>query len=196
MVVLVGPDGSGKTTTADELEKLCNQSGWAVRRFHWRPAILPSRARLTGGNVSLDVTRPHASIPHGVLISCLMYVVYFLDFWLGFLLRLFPLLRRGTLVIYERYFYDVIYDPKRYRLKKNRSLSRALALLLPRPDLVVILGGEATVLHMRKPELPPDEILRQQETILTLFSHWTKALPLDVTRNNPTEVASAILQAL
>jgi hypothetical protein len=69
--------------------------------------------------------------------------------------------RRTTLVVLERPFVDFAIDPRRYRLSTPPALARALARLLPRPDLVLVLTAPARAVHRRKRELAIGELERQ-----------------------------------
>ena len=196
VLALFGPDGSGKTTAANELEKLCAQAGRATRRFHWRPRLLPSLSNPGDrGAPRYDVTGgPHDRKQRALLISIGMYFYFFLDFWLGYFFRLRPLVRQGTVVIYERYFYDLLLDPRRYRMCSCPILARLLASLVPKPDWIFILDADADVLISRKKELPRAEIVRQQKLMSAVLPNLADVVVIDVNKSDPVAVAGAIYQ--
>ena len=40
---------------------------------------------------------------------------FFLDHWVGYIFKVRPALGRSNFVIFDRYFHDVLVDPRRYR---------------------------------------------------------------------------------
>ena len=157
-LLVAGPDGTGKSTLARRLAEL---GGFhAVRTMHWRPGVLPRLGCLAGRDAP-DSTRPHDQPPYGPLVSWMRLVYYWLDQVAGFWLGISPGLRRGELMVMERGYWDMLVDPLRYRLACPSWIVRLLGLLVPRPDLTVILGGDAEVVAARKRELPASEVARQ-----------------------------------
>ena len=195
-IVLVGADGSGKTTVANHIERRCQELGWRIVRSHWRPELLPSPRRFIGQKPSGDPSKPYAKPPHNAIVSAVLLLYYYLDFVLGYLAKIAPARRRGSLIINERYFYDAVFDPRRHRLRGTGWLARILANLVPKPDFVVLLHGDPSVLHSRKPELPTTDILEQQRLMLEYFQGIQGLIRADVTTSHPPEIASSIIAAI
>jgi thymidylate kinase len=158
-VLLVGPDGSGKSSLAPRLAEAARREGRPVRHMHWRPGILPQAATL--GGVTPDPSRPHAGKPHGRLLSLFRLIYYWIDFSLGLRLRALPIRRRGGLVVMERGWWDFAVDPRRYRMTVSPRLVERLGYLLRPPDLVICLEAPPEILAERKRELPLGELDRQ-----------------------------------
>jgi hypothetical protein len=171
-VVVVGPDGSGKSTVADGLPKTLEGLFWRAGRWHWRPHLLPGPGQVLRRPPG-DSTRPHERDPHGALVSSLLIGYYWLDFLLGGLLKIQVLRMRSGLAVIERGWWDMIVDRRRYRLNAPTPLVRAMGWILPRPDLVVVLESSPDVLMSRKSEISEGELSRQQ-------SLWRSALPSNV----------------
>jgi hypothetical protein len=155
LVLVVGPDGAGKTTVLDALER---QLGRPVARAHSRPGLIAGRA-----GDGAPVTDPHAQPPRGALLSLFKLLVVWLDTVIGTGRRWRPLARRELLVV-ERGWYDLAVDPHRYRLP--RSFTRLVSLLglaVPRADVAVLLTGDPVAFHDRKPEIGVAEVRRQLE---------------------------------
>jgi thymidylate kinase len=91
--------------------------------------------------------------------------VFFLisDYWLGYLLQVLPLMQRSKLVIFDRYLYDLLVDSKRVRYGGPLWMLRAVARLIPHPDLLILLDAPPEVLWERKQEVPFEEVMRQRE---------------------------------
>jgi thymidylate kinase len=155
-MVILGPDGVGKSTL---VKLLIEQLGPAFRRrrvFHFRPMLIAPQ-----DETKILTTDPHAVSPRGSLGSAMRLLGFFLDYWLGYLLLIRPLVARSGLVVFDRYFNDILVDPKRYRYAGPAWLPRRLIRLVPTPDLpFLILDAEDEVILSRKQELDPSELSR------------------------------------
>lgn len=161
VVVLAGPDGTGKSTLAAALEPASEGLFRRVSRLHLTPGLLPPPARLLG-RASGDVTQPHARTASGRAASLARVAYLATDTLLGWGPRVsMPRIRSGLVVI-ERGWRDLEVDPRRYRLSAGAWAVRALGRILPRADLTLVLGAPSAQIHARKPELAIDEIERQQ----------------------------------
>lgn len=160
LVLLVGPDGSGKSTLAGRLVHELSGRFNGTRQLHWRPTVLPHAGAFLGRSIG-DTSKPHAKVPHGRLLSLLVLLYYWLDFFLGGWLKIAVLRRRGGLIVMERGWQDIAVDARRYRLQVSPKLVFALARLLPRPDLILVLEASTDVLLGRKQELSASELERQ-----------------------------------
>jgi hypothetical protein len=176
LVVVVGPDGSGKSTIALQLLETCRAPFRGRLHLHWRPGLLPAPGSLLGwaGRRQLpDVTSPHARAPFGRVLSRLLLGYYWLDNLLGSWLWLWPARVRNSLIVVERGWFDIAVDPRRYRLQVTPRAVQRLGRLLPKPDLVLVLHGEPSLLTRRKNELAEREIERQ-------LHQWSRVLPAGV----------------
>ena len=173
LVVILGPDGAGKSTL---IEHLVRTVGPAFRRhkvFHWRPMLL-WRRRTTS-----DTTHPHGMPPHGRWWSLARLFAHLLDYWVGFCLLIRPLLARSGLVVFDRYYYDLLADPKRYRFGGPLWLARAMGRFVPNPDLLFVLDAPVPVILSRKREIEPDSILSQRQGYLRLARGLSQAHVVD-----------------
>jgi hypothetical protein len=159
-VLIVGPDGVGKSALADALKEEIRPFLPRASHFHWRPRLLPQPGPLLG-RAAMDPATPHDRAPHGRTVSLALLLYYWLDFMVGgwFALRVATV--RQRLVLVERGWSDLLVDRRRYRLRVPERLVRALGRALPRPDIVLALEAEPVQVVARKPELPTDEIARQ-----------------------------------
>jgi hypothetical protein len=67
------------------------------------------------------------------------------------------------LIMFDRYFQDLLVDPIRYRYGGPMWLPRLLNAFVPPPDLLLlVLDAAEEVILSRKRELPPVELRRQR----------------------------------
>jgi thymidylate kinase len=155
-IAVLGPDGSGKDTVIQGMSQEIRRGFRRMVFYHWRPhLILPRKS-------SPPVTDPHADLPRGAFISSLYLMGFVLDYWFGYALRIRQLLSRASLVVFDRYFYDVIVDPKRARFGGPAWFAQLLARLVPRPDIILVLDADEHVMYARKGELSVKELQRQR----------------------------------
>jgi thymidylate kinase len=173
-VLIVGPDGAGKSTVATRLPDICAGPFRRSLHLHWRPGVLPSLGRLSRSDAS-EPTNPHVRSPHGRLISGAALAYYWADFIIGSWVRIAPTRVRSGLVVVERGWWDIAVDPTRYRMRVPEQLVRLLGSLLPRPDLVIVLTAPERVISERKQEIALDEVRRQTQA-------WKRLVPRRVGR--------------
>ena len=160
-VVLVGPDGCGKSTLTASLENKSPRPYRRVWRFHWRPGLLPKLSRKGPEVVDTQIHEPPREAAYGTLVSLARYLYYLADFVLGYWVRIYIKKAAATLVIGERWHYDVMVNPQRYGFRLPQWLLGLGQRLVPRPNLVFLLTARPEVIHARKPELTPGEIGHQ-----------------------------------
>jgi len=168
-VVLVGPDGVGKSTCAAEVKEIL---GRAVRVVHWhlgfRPVILPARKRIgsEGSRSAVPETQGGSNTERGTrelkgVLGVLRLAYHLLDYLLAYYLRIVPEVARGSIVIGERYIFDYYVDPARKGLHLPLWLTRASIALMPKPSLTILLHDESDAIYARRQELSVSEIQRQ-----------------------------------
>ena len=160
-LAILGSDGAGKSTLLARLQTLLGPCFRYQRVLHSRPGVFQKRQ--TGA-----ITDPHAKPPRNAVLSWLKVCYYFADYWAGWFLLILPGEIRSTLVICDRNFDDLQVDERRYRLSGTSFLVRLLRRLLPGADRTFVLSAPAHVLRQRKPELPVEELERQQHTLRQL----------------------------
>ncbi|WP_171022318.1 dTMP kinase [Thalassotalea litorea] len=154
IISFLGPDGAGKSTIISKLE---DQILPFRRRsyFHLRP-------KLTKGERTVaPVLNPHNSPCYGAPKSILklFYFVFIYNF--GWIRNIFPLKIRSSLVIFDRFYDDIIADNKRYRYGANLIFAKFFKNFIPKPDICFILISDANVIYSRKQEIEYEELRRQ-----------------------------------
>jgi thymidylate kinase len=101
---------------------------------------------------------------------------FLLDYWLGYLFVMRPLLAKSTLIVFDRYFHDLLVDPLRYRYGGPLWLARVLSRLIPPPDLLfLVLDASEEIILSRKQELPTGEVRRLRSEYQTLANTSSSA---------------------
>ena len=156
-IVILGPDGAGKSSVIHGLmERFCRQ-GRCVKMRHLKPQIvLPRR-----GKPEINVV-PHGKPPRSVFTSLAKIWVWLMEEWYA---NLF-LDEKEMLLICDRYYHDLLVDPMRYRYGGPRWAAKLVGKLIPMPGLWVLLDAPAQVLQARKQEVPLKETARQRQAYL------------------------------
>jgi thymidylate kinase len=185
-IAVLGPDGAGKSTL---VARLRSELGAAFREtavFHLRPAL--GRRQAAGA----PVTDPHAPAPYPWWLSALKVPYYVLLYNLSYLAAVRPRLRAGGLVLCDRYYDDLVADPRRYRYRGPLGLAAFGARWTPRPDLMLILDAPAHTLLRRKREVPWRELRRQREAYRRLDAGGSRVFLLDAARPEDEVVRDAV----
>jgi thymidylate kinase len=86
-----------------------------------------------------------------------------MDFTIGYVVSAHPALARSEAIIFDRYFHDLLIDPKRYRYAGPTWLPQLLSRWIPpRQAIFVILDADEELILSRKQELPLHELKRQR----------------------------------
>ena len=161
-VAILGPDGAGKSTLATGLVAATQGVFRRYRLFHLRPMLLGKR------KAAGPATDPHGRPPRSSLVSTLKLLAYVLDYALGYWIVIRPLVARSGLVVFDRYYQDLLADPRRFRFSGPAWMVRMLGRLVPSPDLVLLLDAPPAVTLSRKREVEPAEARRQRHAYLSL----------------------------
>jgi thymidylate kinase len=174
LVALLGPDGAGKSTLIEHLEKNLGEGGFR------RAAVFHLRARRRHRSASHNpVTDPHRNAPYPPWLSLLKISYYAMAYLIGYMCVVRPRLVRSTLVLFDRYYDDLLVDPRRYRYGASMRFARLARYFVRRPDLYFVLDVAEEQLAHRKQEVPREELGRQRKAYLRLALELPNAVVLD-----------------
>lgn len=199
VLATLGVDGAGKSTVIEAILPVLNAASHnAVVVRHLRPTVLPPLARLKGKKTSPKgpVLEPHGATPSGWLGSFFRLGYLTADYLLGYWLWTRPrIAKQPTVVVFDRYAYDMALDPRRFRIGLPSRIAGWFASLVPKPDIIICLHGDPTVIATRKHELSGDETRRQVEA-LRAFAHAEPRAVLISTDTTIEETRDKVLHAL
>jgi thymidylate kinase len=202
-IAFIGTDGSGKSTIIEAITPaLSDAFHKAVYYEHMRPNYIPSIAQLFGkkSDFNKPVTNPHGSTPSGFMGSFIRWFYYLIDYTFGYYRKVLPKKAIRTCVwIFDRYYYDYLIDPLRSRMKLPHWVFKFGQLFIPEPDLIVCLGAEAEVIHLRKPELPLHEVERQVNKLKEFCEKHERAVWINTGKNvdeSSQDTFEAILEVM
>jgi hypothetical protein len=167
LVVIVGPDGSGKSALADALTRDCLSAGLRPERYHFRPYFL---GRRRPARVAREPGDRHSTARMPLLPGMAKFLWMIADWWLHRLASFFRVGIAATLA--ERYALDLLIDPQRYGLQSFSVGVRELVVrLAPKPDLVLVASVDPVVAASRKGELTAQEATAQYGRIASSIRH-------------------------
>lgn len=175
IVAFLGPDGSGKSSIIERVERDLSPAFRRTRRVHLRPALWRSP------RPSAPVSNPHGAPVRGVAASMMKLLYWWFAYAVGYVRELLPAKLRSTLVLFDRYYADVHADPARYRYGGPSWFARWVGAFIPKPDLYIILDAQAEVLQGRKKEVSLEESARQRAAYKRLASVLPHAHLVDTT---------------
>ncbi|WP_397547485.1 thymidylate kinase-like protein [Rhodothermus marinus] len=184
VVAFLGMDGSGKSTVIRRVAATLAPAFRRTRLLHLRPG---SGVRASAPTIS----RPHAQAPRHPLVSSLKLLYWALGYGWGWIRQVWPLKVASTLVLFDRYYDDLLIDPRRYRFAGPWWLARWLQRVIPRPDLYILLDVPAEVACRRKGELEPGTAQRLREDYREMAARLPRCYVVDAARPLDEVVAAA-----
>ena len=197
MIAVMGTDGSGKTTILNKILpaiRVMNHGSTIIH--HLKPDLLPPLGRFRGVKHELGhvCTTPHASRPSGFAGSIVRISYLLCDYILGYWLKVRKLLAKTPIAywIFDRYAYDLIIDQRRFRIKLPQWIVKVFVFFVPRPDLILCLGGDAEIIYARKPETSLEEVQRQIDSLKKFCNGNKRAVWIDTTKSVGESVDTAM----
>lgn len=204
LVVILGPDGSGKSTIADMLVETLEAREIEANHYAHRFGVLPllstlnpmRKSALSSKKATFENSENNYDLRENTPLRALLYVSWYgVDYFLGGLwLRIRNIFGRDRRVaIFARYFYDYYYQSNNRRLPDR--IKRLVEFMVPRPDFIFFLERDAQEIHDGKPELPVSEIERQQQIICERLIKYPQFNIIDA-RKGANQATEQILNIL
>ena len=160
-----GPDGSGKTTVIDTiLERIAPVFKSAHKYYHFRPTLFGNLGEVAhSAGIKKDVDRnysdPHRGGKTGKLNSLVRLCYYSLDYIIGYFVKVKSVTRITRVVVFDRYFTDIICDSRRSRIYLSpKFLYWWGKLFIPTLNYNILLTASSETILARKRELDEEGI--------------------------------------
>ncbi len=160
LIVFLGPDGSGKTTIINLLEKKLKEEypHLKIEKRYWRPGILKAPGVLLGLREEIQTgvnPDPYGHEKEFWGKSLLRFTYYLVDYILG---SIEMKINKNTIYLYDRYYCDMWIDKFRYNFTLPDWVIKAGRVLVKKPDVVFYLDAPVEILLKRKKEIPEKEL--------------------------------------
>jgi thymidylate kinase len=160
MIAVLGPDGSGKSTLIEKMKVLFQDvfkvGSHGVKVFHIRPGLFPTITELlkkkSHSAEKSSLLREAWNAPSST-ISFARLLCFWADYVLGYFVKILPELGSYHVVVLDRYYYDLLIDPSRYKIRLPHRVMKAFFAVLPTPDIAFVLDAPPEIIYPRKREL-------------------------------------------
>tara|TARA_B100000925_G_C21997074_1_gene469444 strand:+ start:247 stop:813 length:567 start_codon:yes stop_codon:yes gene_type:complete len=142
IIAIIGPDGSGKSSIIIKITKKLRKYKINYKQFHLKPSFFPTK--------NIVVKNPHDQIYRSEIFSLFKLIYWIILFRVYFLINFFD---HKKIYIFDRYPDDILIDDIRYRFKLNKTITKNLLNLLPRPNLWINMTGKPKIIWERKKEI-------------------------------------------
>lgn len=180
VITFSGVDGAGKSTI---LEATAEAVSLAYRRkvkvLRHRPSILPIISALRYGKQAAEKRSadqlPRQGTNRSTLSSFLRFAWYYVDYLFGQWYIWLFYQRRGYVVLYDRYYFDMIADPERSNLRLPVAFVQLAGRLIRKPTLNFLLTADPEAIRARKQELPLKDIRSLTAKYRELFKRLSQS---------------------
>ena len=187
-IAFLGSDGSGKSTVIDTLLESDKLNYNKIEYFHLKPIVKSS----SSGETVVD--DPHAKPVYSAVKSYMKLLFFIYQYNKGWIKNINPLKSDNTLVIFDRYYDDLLVDYRRYRYGGSMAIAKFARKFIPKPELYFILVTDADIIYKRKQEVEFSELERQIEGYSSLADNKRYFL-IDVNRT-PSEIVKEIVNIM
>lgn len=203
VIAVEGTDGSGKSFIINSITPILNEAFHnGIVYNHLRPHVLPDiaevlgkRKKQTDGSTKV-VTEPHAQKQSGFAGSLVRWSYYMIDYTFGYLRKVWLQIHsKSKVFIFDRYYYEYYLDQRRSRVNLPMWIVRLGEFFIPKPDLILCLGGDPEKIYARKPETSLEEVTRQTKVLKEFCSKRKNAVWIDTTVA-PEESINAAMKAI
>lgn len=172
-----GVDGAGKSTvinhTRTMLEKKFRKQVIVLRH---RPSLFPILSAWIHGKKAAEEkaasTLPRQGKNSSKLSSLLRFMYYLADYLIGQFYVYAKYTAKGYIVLYDRYYFDFIEDPKRTNLQLPRAFTRFFYRFIYKPEVNIFLHADVASILKRKQELAPEDIEHLTGAYKNLFKQF------------------------
>lgn len=158
-IVLLGPDGAGKTTLGNILFKSEFANDFFEKKFynHTNFKLIPPLNKYFSFLKKSKKKYVPRNLKKLSLFKAMIYpIYYFFDYLMGHFWLYIKKTRGGSFVIFDRYF-DEYFIQKTYDRVPRRFL-KFIQFFIPKPTIYFLITSSSTEIHKRKKEMTLQEI--------------------------------------
>lgn len=177
LISFSGPDGAGKSTLVKPFIDLLHDLGLSQTNIphHFLTKNIPSLHKLPGAPAKFakqDYTKPYQAKPTGFINSTIRTIYYYFAFLFDRQIYINKMLKSNEIVVFDRYYLDLVADPSRIRISLNKNLVRSIFGTLPKPNFSIIVLANKEQIFKRKGELTKEkttELIENYENLPKKF---------------------------
>jgi thymidylate kinase len=176
----LGVDGVGKSSIIKTLSKKLDGSAQHIKIIHLKHSLFEFEKKSSSNKI------PHKGKPRSVVISVIkifywLYCYHYKKIFHGY--------KNSTIILWDRYMYDILIDPIRYKIKLPKTLFNLSKIIVPKPDYTFILTGRPKDIFKRKKELTLNEIKNYNSKYLQISYKLKNSKIIDTSRgiNNTSD---------
>lgn len=193
LIVFVGPDGCGKSSITSALRRefrsatittdIVYLGPWGqyklpfikiLNALHIKPYRPEDKAKYRNRKIELKTPGAFSRFWRDVK-GRTFYLALAAELWFRYVVLVLPKLRRGRIVLADRYVYDILIGYKNRPMDYFNGIRQWICRTYPQPDLVVLLDAAPEIIHARKPQFNVPQLVdirqRYQELGRTLDFH-------------------------
>lgn len=180
MLTVSGVDGVGKSTIIEILkEQLELKYRKDVVLMRHRPKVLPILSTFKYGSAKRAESHathlnPNEVSKKSVLGSYARFFYYYVDYVIGQFYIHVRYVWGGKIVLYDRYYFDLINHPQRTNLSVNRNFAKWLYRPIIEPEMNIFLNASPQEITKRKQELTQHQIKQLSGKYLSLFREFSR----------------------
>jgi len=181
-ITFSGVDGAGKSTIIQNFKQTLERKyRRRVKVLRHRPSLLPILSAYKYGKKGAE-QRAASNLPRqgentSKIKSFIRLSYYLIDYAIGQFYVFAKYNLRGIDVLYDRYYYDFMADPKRSNLVMDYQTSKWLSKVVFMPRLNFFLYASPETILARKQELSANDILNLTASYNKVFDEFGQQYP-------------------